>query len=99
MPDQPGNKRTDNEKKTDWQGDLITTDMHSVNNTKLLYFICWQDWKNVTHFFFLHQHLQQFHEPIPTAQSYLNFFLEIFDTWTKNISHKRYNHKRYNIRV
>lgn len=65
VPDQPENKRTDNEKKADWQGDLITTDIYSVNNTKLLYFIWWQDWKNVTlSFFFLHQQLQQFHKPI-----------------------------------
>lgn len=35
MPDQTGNKRTDYEKKINHQGDLITTDIYSVNNNKL----------------------------------------------------------------
>lgn len=35
VANQPGNKRTDNEKKTDWQDDLITTDIYYMNNTKL----------------------------------------------------------------
>lgn len=40
---------------------------------------------------FLQQQLQQFHEPIATAQSHLKFVLEAFHTGTKNISH--YTHE------
>lgn len=93
MPNQPGNKRTDNEKKTDQQGDLMTTDIYSVNTTKLqinIFYLLSGLEECDTHFF-LHQQLQQFHKPIATAQSHLKFVLEIFDTQTKNRSH--YNHE------
>lgn len=87
MPDQPENKRTDNEKKADWQGDLITTDTYSVNNTKLLYFIWWQDWR------MRHSHFFPASTVAAISQAYchLKFVLEIFDTRMKNTSH--YNHE------
>lgn len=93
VPDQPGNKRTDTEKKRDHQGDLITTDIYCVNNTNLQIniFYLLAGLEECDARFFLQQQLQQFLEPVATAQSHLKFVLEVFHTATENISH--YTHE------